>query len=256
VTSRVVCGVALACAFVSGAARAGAGLPPVALTASPTRVTLSGSGVRHVRVTNAGRTPVVIDAAPAGFALDLRGRPRIVPLRTASWLTIRPHRLLLRAGATATLAVSAAVPRGAESGDHDELVLIASRSSASGDVAVRMRIGVVVQMHVPGAIVRRLALEELRVRRPNRARLLELVVANHGNVTEELARGALVVSLLRGRQVVAALRSAARELLPRSSGVVELRYVGSARGGVTALVDLRPQRAQRIAIRRAFRIRL
>jgi hypothetical protein len=255
-TSRVVVGVALACAFVSCAAAAGTGPPPVALTASPVRLTLAGGGSRHVLVTNPGRAPVVVHAAPAGYTLDLRGRPRIVALRTHPWVAVWPHRVLLRAGATAGLSVSASVPHGAVSGDHDELVLLESRPPLLGDVAVRMRIGVVVDVRVPGLVVRRLALRGLRVRSAGAARVLELLVANEGNVTEEVTRGAMVVSLLRGRQELATLRPTPRELLPHSAGVVEFRYAGSVRGGVTAVVDVRPQRTERAPVRRAFRIRV
>src|SRR5262249_13969260 len=65
----------LVVAASAGATRA---RPPIGLTASPAHVVLRGSGTTTVRVTNPGKRAVVVDVDRAGFALDLRGRPRIV----------------------------------------------------------------------------------------------------------------------------------------------------------------------------------
>ena len=81
-------------ALVPASAGAGAGPPPVALTATPARVVLTGSARTTVRVRNSGTKRVAVDASRAGFALDLRGRPRIVwsggARSAAGWLTLRP----------------------------------------------------------------------------------------------------------------------------------------------------------------------
>src|SRR5581483_4359423 len=103
----------------------------------------------------------------AGFALSLRGRPRIARARgarsAAPWLKLRPSRFVLPAHTSATVVVSARIPRRAEPGDHDALVLLTTRPRAGARVAVRMRLGVLVVVRAPGRIVRRLELGRLRV---------------------------------------------------------------------------------------------
>jgi hypothetical protein len=64
-------------------------------------------------------------------------------------------------------------------------------------------------------------------------RVVEVVVANRGNVTETLERGRIRVELRHGRSR-ARLRSEPRELRPHTSGVVQLRYGGRLRGRVAA----------------------
>ena len=83
--------------------------PSIALTASPARVTLQGSGQAAVRIRNTGGRSVVVDVARAAFSLDLRGRPRIVPRGggAGSWLSVRPRRVALASGASASLTVAA-----------------------------------------------------------------------------------------------------------------------------------------------------
>src|SRR5205823_3556159 len=179
-------------------------------SASPAHVTLVGAAQATIHLANSGRSPVVVDAGRAGFGLDLRGRPKIVSgdraRRVAAWLTLRPQRLSLQPGASADLIVSSALPSRPQPGDHDALVLLTSRPAHGVRVAVRMRLGIVVVVHVPGAIVRRLELRRLRVRRAGRARVLELFIANRGNVTETLRRDRVTVSLRRHGRTLARLR--------------------------------------------------
>jgi hypothetical protein len=233
--------------------------PSVALTASPAHVTLDGSASASLRISNNGRERVVVDVRRAGFALDLRGRPRILPLgssRTAnSWLRVRPSSFAVRAGGTVVVNVGAKLPRHVEPGDHDALVLLTTRRRAHGRVAVRMRLGVVVSVRAPGRIVHRLSLRGLQVRAIRRTHLLEALVANRGNVTEELAADRISVLLRRGGQLVARLRPEARELLPRTRGYVAFRYRGRVRGVVSALVRLSPAGGG-APIYRVYRLRL
>ncbi len=231
--------------------------PPVALTASPAHVALAGSGQSTIRVTNSGSRPVLVDVARAGFSLDLRGRPRISPpggARAAgAWLTVRPRRLALGAGASSALTVTSRVPRRAEPGDHDALVLLTTRPQHGLGLPVRIRIGVVVVVRAPGRIVRRLELRGLRVRRADRARLLELLVVNRGNVTETLGRSRVVVALRRPGLAPARVRPVARELRPRTSGIVQFAYRGRLRGWVTARVTIS---TGGVGVQRSFRARL
>lgn len=230
-------------------------LAVAALSASPERVNLTGRAAAPIELTNHGAAPLVVEARTGGVALDLRGRPRLVaaggPRRAARWLSVRPRLLAIAPGATARLAVAAAVPRRAEPGDHHAVVVLTTRPVRGARVAVKMRLGVRVVVRVPGRIVRRLAVRGLRVRRVGTRRILEVSVANLGNVSERLPRGRLTVTLVRkGRRTM--LRTAARELLPRTRGLATARYGGRLRGRFTALVVLRGP----TPIRRAYAVRL
>jgi hypothetical protein len=207
----------------------------VSLIASPSHLAIRGSGVGVVGVTNSGSQSAVVDAARGGFALDLRGRPRVLA-RRGSWLSVRPARLTIAPGATASVAVSARVPRGAEPGDHSELVLLTTRPLSGPGLAVRMRLGVVIVVRAPGRVVRRLAVVRVHARRAR----LELLVANRGNVTERVSRPCVRVTIRRGARVIARLRPLERDLLPHTAGIVEVPYRRPARGRVSARIDFAP----------------
>jgi hypothetical protein len=244
--------------LVPASAGAGTARPPLALTAMPARVSLDGSARSAVRVTNTGRSAVVVDVGRAGFSLDLRGRPKVVRgggVRAATrWLTVQPGRFALEPGVSRWLTVSSRVPARVEPGDHDALVLMTTRPIRNAGVAVRMRIGVVVVVRAPGRVVRRLTLGGLRVRRAQGARILELWVKNHGNVTETFT-GAQIRVWLRHGAVLARLRAEGRELRPGTGGVVQLTYRGALRGWVTARAEIAAQ-PDVPAVRRSFRVRL
>lgn len=234
--------------------------PPVALTASPSHVALAGAARATVRVTNSGARRVVVDVSRAGFALGLRGRPKIVGLEAvsrsaAAWLTFRPHTLVLTSGGSASVTIASKLPPRTEPGDHDALLLFTTRRHATDAVAVRMRMGIVVVVRAPGAVVRRLELRGLRVVRGGRFRVLELRIANRGNVTESFARARARMSLHRGGRRIARLTADPRELRPRTSGILQFRYRGALRGGVIAQVDVSPDSSGPV-MRRTFRIRL
>jgi translation initiation factor IF-1 len=151
------------------------------------------------------------------------------------------------------LHVATAPPRRAEPGDHPALVLLTTRPLGSRRVRVRLRLGVIVVLHVRGRIVRRLDARALTVRRRGSRRLLELRLVNRGNVTERLGADGLRLALVAHGRTVARLRPRSRELLPRSAGIAEFTYRGAARGLAVARIELRA------AVRgrpRAFRIHL
>ena len=246
--------------LVPASAGASAERPPVALTASPAHVALTGSGRATVRVTNAGTSQVVVDVRRARFALDLRGRPRIVgreavALSAADWLRLRPRSLVLKPGASAPVAITSRVPSGAEPGDHDALLLFTTRRRVRDGVAVRMRMGVVVVVRAPGTVVRRLQLRGLLVSPRGHHRVLELGIANRGNVTESFARATSTLSLFRGGRRIAKLHTEPRDVRPRTRGILQFVYRGSARGNVTARVDVFPDSSTR-SLERTFRVRL
>ena len=252
----IACAALVACLLAPAWTGASTVRPPVSLIASPSHVALAGAARQTIKVTNSGREAVVIDVARAGFALDLRGRPRIVPGRRQAWLTVRPLRLAIGPGVTAPLVVTSKPPLRAEPGDHGALVLLTTRARRNAGLAVQVRLGVVVVIRVPGKIVRRLDLRGLHVRRRGRARALEILIANRGNVTETVGRGCVTVSLRRNGRVLARLSPAPRPLLPRTSGIAEVRYGGPVRGWVSARVDVLAHRPCAQGRRRVFRIRL
>jgi hypothetical protein len=250
--------VAAVLALAPASAGAGGGRKPVALTAAPAHVELAGTARGAVRVTNGGNERVVVDVARAGFALSLRGRPRIVRGRearsAAAWLRLQPTSLVLPPRTSATLVVGSTVPRGAAPGDHDALVLLTSRPRAGARVAVRVRLGVVVVVRAPGRIVRRLQLRGLRVVRGRAARVLELGVVNAGDVTEPLAGVRSIVARVTGRRL-ATLRAARRELRPHTRGLVEFPLGRLLHGAVQARVVV-PAVPGRRVIERTYRLRL
>jgi hypothetical protein len=257
---------AVALVLVPASASAGAGAsasavrPQVALTASPSRVALSGAARATVRVTNSGSQRVVANVGRAGFALDLRGRPKIVgavggPRSAARWLAFRPRTLAIRPGGTAPVTIVSKLPSKAEPGDHDALLLLTTRRRVQDGVAVRMRMGIVIVVRAPGDVVRRVEMRSLRVERLRAARVLELLLANRGNITESIQRSQAVVSLfLRGRRI-ARLTGDPRELRPGTRGIVQFRYRGALHGRVIARTDVTLEGAARV-LRRTFRIRL
>jgi hypothetical protein len=246
--------------LVPASAGAGASAPPkpLALTAAPARLVLIGSGTGTVRVRNPGTKRVAVDVTPAGFALDLRGRPRIVGRRgarsAARWLTFRPTHLTLEPHAKAQVRVVARVPREALPGDHDALALLSTRPVARARVSVRLRLGVVVVVRAPGKVVRHLQLGRLRVARRASGPSLELVVVNAGNVTEPLFH--VRTALWRPtRRHVATVTTAARELRPRTRGLFDFRLHTRAHGPATARVVI-PAAPGRPTIRRTYRLRI
>ena len=252
--------IALLLALASASAGASGARPPVALTASPAHVELAGSGRATVRITNSGVDRVVLDVRRAGFALDVRGRPKIVAQRrsarsAAGWLSVRPHALALGPGATGGVTIASRLPSRAEPGDHDALVLLTTRRRVKGGVAVRIRMGIVVVVRAPGTVVRRVELAGLRVTRNGRLRLLELGIANRGNVTESIAMENGTLSLFRDGRRIAKLRAEPRELRPQTRGVLQFLYRAAEPGPATAHVEVASDGSGRL-LRRTFRVRL
>jgi hypothetical protein len=256
----IVRAVALLALLAPASAGASPVRPVVALTASPTHLTLVGRDRRTIRVANPGATAIVVSVSAAGFTLGLRGRPHVAggasARRVASWLGVRPSRIVLAPGGAAELLLTAAPSRAAPPGDHPALVLLTTRAPPGAAVPVRMRVGVTVVVRVPGKIVHRLALRSLRVVRNMRGRVFRVVIANRGNVVEWLRRGRVEVALLAGRRRVAELRSSPRELLPGAAGVFDLPYRGNLRRPLTALVSVAGSADGKAAVRRAFRVSL
>lgn len=247
---RVLAAVVLAAAAASipGAA-AGRG---IGLSASPLRVTLRGASATVVTVRNPGRRTLRVDISRAGFARSLSGRPRVRGREAVPWLRLRPRRFRIAPGAKAMLHIAARPARRAAPGDHLAVALLTTRPLGAHRVRLRLRVGVIVVLHVRGRIVRRLDARSLSVRRGAAGRMLELRLVNRGNVTERLGDDRLRLVLLRRGRVFATLRPRGRELLPRSAGIAEFAYHGAVRGNVVAQIELRPVVH---GLRRSFHVR-
>ena len=225
--------------------------PPVALTAAPARIELAGAADETLLVSNPSRGAAVVDVRPAGFALDLRGRPRILVRRDASVrVTIEPRRLVLRPGQTGSVTVASTIAPRARPGDHVALVVLATRARGAAGVGVRMQLGVVVTVRVPGRVVHRLEVRGVHTR----SRMLDVVLRNRGNVTESVGPSNVRVVLRRAGRVIGILRPRRRELLPGTAGIVEVRRPRLRPGSFRAIVELRGTAAH--VARRSFRLRV
>ncbi len=231
---------------------------PVALGVWPTRVVVEGGGSQLVHVRNSGRRPVVLQAAPAGFSLDLRGRPKVLPRRSSTrWFAVGPGRLRIPPGTTRTLAVRA-LARRATPGDHPSLLLLRTVPPPGRGVGVRLRVGVIVDVQVPGGVRRRLSIRSLRILRGRGGRggrELALVVANAGDVTERIERS-LTLELWARHRLVARLRATPRDLLPHTRGFVEFPCRGVPHARLRVVVSDRGRSGVAPLRRRAFRVRL
>ena len=240
-----------ALALVAAGAPNGTGRerPLASLSASPTRIALSGSTRASVTLTNYGASRAQVSVSRGSFTLDLRGRPAVGrpgPRSAQSWLTFRPSSLSIAAGGKAGLEVAARVPARARPGDHHALLLLVTRPSRVGGVGVRMRLGVRVAVRAPGKVVRRVAVRRLRVRRSGRSRNLDVTLENLGDLIE--TRVVDVVLSARGR--AERTHAEVREVLPGTRAILTARYTGRLRGRVLARVEVDG------VARRSFRLRL
>lgn len=193
--------------------------PAAALSVSPVRVELAGAGTATIRLTNSGGLPAVIDGARAGFAIDARGRPRTAALRDRGvQVLVRPQRVVLAPGAAQAATILVRLGRDASPGDHASLVVFATRPRSSGGVGVRLRVGVIVVVRAPGAIVHRLRLVRVRLVR----RVLSIEVRNRGNVVERVGPAALRIRLIRGGRLLRRLPAPFREVLPGGRALIRL----------------------------------
>jgi hypothetical protein len=230
----------------SAAGAVGGGVPPVALSVSPARMSLVAPASRSIELRNVGAEGVVVDVAPK--SVDR-------PAQAMEWLRVRPARLVLRSRSRALLTLRVTADGRARPGDHQLRVLVVARPQRNSRVAVRLRVGVGVRIRMPGRIVRRLAVRGLRVRRNGPTRDLLVAVANRGNVTEQLG-GRVTVTLFQGGRLVSRLRlGGLRELFPGARTVLAMRYAGRARGLLTAVVKVRFGGRVR-AVERRYRLRL
>ena len=134
-------------------------------------------------------------------------------------------------------------------------MLLTTRPRRGAGVAVRMRIGVVVVVRAPGRIVRRLAFGPTpRPSSPPARVSSRCCLVNRGNVTETLGHRSVRVTLARENTRVT-FRAGARELRPRTSGVVLLQVRRNLHGWFSARVEVAAEPGRAIVVRTS-RIRL
>jgi hypothetical protein len=245
---RLPLALAVAVTFAPGPASlagAGAAAPRVALSVSPARVAVTAPASRTIEVRNVGADRVTVKVVP-----------RPIDRRTAAdWLSVRPSHLMLVPGAHARLTLRVRAHGPGLAGDHRLRTVLIAQPVQRGRVAVRIRLGVAVRVRVPGTLIRRTAVGAPQVRRQGRSRVLVVPIANRGNVTEDL-RSPATVALVRAGAVVARLRARLpRELVPGRRLILAVRYDGSVRGPVTAVVTVRFAGGRSPIVRR-YRIRL
>jgi hypothetical protein len=214
--------------------------PRTALAVSPAHVTFEAGGRAAVRIEAGAGSRLVLRAAVAGLALDLRGKPRVAASRDAApWLSVSPH--IVNVGPAGATIVIASQRRGsARPGDHSAIVLLTATAPATKGMAVRLRIGVVVTVRVSGPRVHRIEVTAAQARRARRGqgRLIDVTLANRGNVIESIGGASLRITLLHRGRVVARLLAARRKVLPHTTAVVTVRYRGRTRGADTVRVTL------------------
>ena len=118
-------------------------------------------------------------------------------------------------------------------------------------LSVRMRLGVVVVVRVPGRVVRRLTVLGVRLR----PRRLEVLVANRGNVRERIARRCVTITVRRRGRVLARVHPKPRLLLPETRGFLEVPF-RRRRGRLRVAVALSTGLPCGVPRRRAFSLRV
>jgi hypothetical protein len=199
----------------------------------PARATLTAGSSATLHVANHTRTTLALSVRTLGLALDLRGAPRLVRSSAGTALvSLRTARVVVGPGGVGSVGLRVAAGRGLAAGDRPALVLLAARTAGGAGIGVQVRIGVPIEVRVPGAVRRHLVLGPLRVR----GRRLELAVRNGGNVTERLGRGSVVVEVWRGVRRLATLQPRPRDLFPQTRGLAEYRRPAALHGRVRVVV--------------------
>ena len=217
--------------------------PPANLSVSPARLAIVAPASRRLELRNGGAEPLAIEIAQR--SLMVGGMP---------WLSVRPSRVVLRAGARAVFTLRARNGN-ASPGDHELRVLFTGRPVSDARIGIRLRLGVGVRVRIRGRVARFVDVRAVRVRKTRHARVLRVSLVNRGNVTEELA-GRVSVALVRSGRTFSRLRARTRlELFPGASTVLVLGYRGRTRGPVTAVAAVALGHGVR-RVERRYRLRL
>jgi hypothetical protein len=198
----------------------------------PARTTLLAGSTATLHIANHTRSAVSIAVRTMGIVLDLRGAPRLVRRSAGTTLVVaRTRRVVVASGTVGSIAVRVTRRRRLVAGDRPALILLTARSGGGAGIGVQLRIGVPVEVRVPGAIRRRLRLGPLRVH----GHRLELLVRNTGNVAERLGRGSVVIEVWRATRRLTTLQPRPRDLFPHSRGLIEYRVPKGLHGRVRVI---------------------
>ena len=221
------------------------------LSVSPSHVELTPGTHRVISIDTGSSDRASIDVHVVGLTLDPQGRPRLERRGGAPLLRLSASRLRAARG-RAQLTITARPAAHAAVGDHAAVVLFDATTPGTSSVLVRLRVGLVVSVRVPGKVVHRLVLQAGAsvLRKP---RVIEVDVANRGNVTEHVDASRLTLVVVRAGRTVAVLRAARRDFLPHSRGFVLFSYSQRLRGAFVARVGLRQSKDLQV---RRYRLRL
>lgn len=193
----------------------------------PARATVTAGSGATLHIANHTRAQVSVVVHRMGLALDLRGAPRLIRSSAGTQLVVvRNRRVVVAPGGVGSVRVRVSGTRGLAAGDRPALVLLTARSGGGAGIGVQVRIGVPLEVRVPGALRRRLRIGLLHVH----GRRLELAVRNTGNVAERLSRSSVVVEVWRGSRRLATLQPRPRDVLPHARALVEYHVPRGLRG--------------------------
>ena len=217
--------------------------PATNLSVSPARLAIVAPASRRLELRNGGAEPLAIEIVHR--SLTVGGVP---------WLSVRPSRFVLRAGARGVLTLHARTGN-APPGDHELRLLFTGRPVRDARIGVRLRLGIGVRVRIRGRVVRLVDVRGLHVGKTRHARVLRLSLVNRGNVTEQLG-GRVSVALVRNGRAFSRLRARTRlQLFPGARTVLDLRYRGRTRGPVTAVATVALGHGVR-RVERRYRLRL
>jgi len=130
-----------------------------ALTVSPSRLVVEPGQAgddQHFEVSNGGSAPVQVVVSKRDFAAGQDGTMAMTqnaPYSASNWISVRPGRFALAAGATVRVAVRITVPAAPEPGDHQvALVFLVPSDGTGANIRLNRGIGAPVFITVPGAV--------------------------------------------------------------------------------------------------------
>jgi hypothetical protein len=134
--------------------------------------------------------------------------------------------------------------------------LLTTTVRASKGVPVQLRVGVIVTVRVNGRRVHRVEVTAARSRRApqGQGRLIDVTLANRGNVIESIGGPSLRIVVLRHGHPIARLTVARRKVLPHTIALVTVRYRGRDHGAARVRVVLTESDGRTAA--RSFSLRL
>ena len=156
-----------------------------------------------IGVKNLSETPLKIRAELKDISVGPDGdlvylKPGTAPLSCAKWIRLRPSKISLNPGKTRNIQVISRVPQRVQSGERYAQILLEARNSDN-----IQRLGIGVEMVVPGALIKAGKIVDLKVSKPKNERyyIFTALFKNTGNA-HLVSRGRIVVKDERGSVVI------------------------------------------------------